>query len=75
MILPKEFLKSNNVPDIGSITLYSEDYINESKNLTQEQIHNIIFPEILSPLQQELKFCHDKLAHLHPNSIFRLEKL
>ena len=33
----KELLKSRNVPDIGSITIYSEDYINESKNLTQEE--------------------------------------
>ena len=41
MIVNKEFLKSNNVPDIGSITISSEDYINESNNLTQEKIENI----------------------------------
>ena len=34
MIVTKEFLKSNNVPDIGSIPISSEDYINESKNIT-----------------------------------------
>ena len=28
MILTKEFLKSINVPDIGSIPILSEDYIN-----------------------------------------------
>ena len=37
MILTKELLKSRNVPDIGSIEIYSEDYINESKNLTKEK--------------------------------------
>ena len=52
MLVTKEFLKSRNVPDIGSITLSSEDYINESNNLTQEQIGNIIFPKFLSHLQQ-----------------------
>ena len=34
MIVTKEFLKSRNVPDIGSIPISSEDYINESNNLT-----------------------------------------
>ena len=34
-IVTKELLKSINVPDIGSIAIYSEDYINESNNLTQ----------------------------------------
>ena len=33
-IVTKEFLKSRNVPGIGSITISSEDYINESKNIT-----------------------------------------
>ena len=35
-VVTKEFLKSRNVPDIGSIPIYSGDYVNESKNLTQE---------------------------------------
>ena len=35
MIVTKYFLKSRNVPYIGSIPISSEDYINESKNLTQ----------------------------------------
>ena len=37
MIVTKESLKSRNVPDIGSIPISSEDYINESKDLTEEQ--------------------------------------
>ena len=55
MIVTKEFLKSRNVPDVGSITISSEDYINKSKNLTQEKNENIMFPEVLSTLKQELK--------------------
>ena len=35
IILTEDFLKSSNVPDIGSIPISSEDYINESKNLKQ----------------------------------------
>ena len=35
MIVTKELLKSRNVPDIGSITISSEDYIEESNNITQ----------------------------------------
>ena len=50
MIVTNEFFRSRNVPYIGSITVYSVDYINESKNLTQEQIDNIMFTEVLSPL-------------------------
>ena len=38
MILTKEFLKSSNVRDIVSIPISSGDYINESKNIKQEQI-------------------------------------
>ena len=37
-MLVTEILKSMNVPDIGSIPISSDDYINESKNITQEQI-------------------------------------
>ena len=75
MILTKEFLKSWNVPDIGSIPNSSEDCINLPNNLTQEQIETIMFPEVLSPLQQELKSWHDKLYHLHPKSMFILENM
>ena len=38
MLVTKDFLKSSNVPDIGSIPISSEDYINESNNLTQEKL-------------------------------------
>ena len=52
MVVTKEFLESMNVPYIGSIPISLEDYINESKNLTQKQIENIMFQEVLSQLQQ-----------------------
>ena len=34
-----------------------------------------MFPDVLPPLQQELTSWNDKLSHLHPKSMFRLEKL
>ena len=34
MIVTKELPKSRNMPDILSIPIYAEDYINESNNLT-----------------------------------------
>ena len=34
-----------------------------------------MFPEVISPLNKELKPWHDKLSHLHPKSMFRLAKL
>ena len=34
----KESLKSSNVLDISSIPIFSENYINESNNLTQEKL-------------------------------------
>ena len=46
LIVTKEWLRSGNVPDIGYIIIYSEDYINESKNLTQFFFENIMFPEV-----------------------------
>ena len=36
MLFTKE--KSHNVPDIGSIPISSEDYKNESNNITQEKL-------------------------------------
>ena len=33
-----------------------------------------MFPEVLSPLQQESKLWHDKLSCIHPKSMFRLAK-
>ena len=74
-IVTKDFLKSMYILDIGSITIYSSYYINESKNITQEQIDDIMFPEVQSPLQQEFKSWNDKLSHLHPKSMFRLVKI
>ena len=74
-IVTKYLIKSSNFLDILSIPISSEDYINELKNITQEQIYNIMFPEFLSPLQQEFKSWHDKLSHIHPKSMFILEKL
>ena len=47
---------------IGSITIYAEAYINESKNITQEQTENIMFPEGLS---QE-----DNILQLHRRSLY-----
>ena len=44
MVVTKQLLKSGNVPEIVSIKISSEYYIKESKNLTQEQIDNIMFP-------------------------------
>ena len=55
IIVTKEFLKSGNVPDIGSNKISSENYIHESRNITQEQTDNIMFPELSSPLQQVFK--------------------
>ena len=75
MIVTKEFLKSRNVPDIESIPFYPEDYINESTDVKQEQIENIMFTEVLSSLHQVLKSWNNKLYHLHPKSMFVLSKL
>ena len=52
MVVTKELLNSSNVPYIVSIRISSDDYIIEANNLTQEQIDNIMFPEVLSPIQQ-----------------------
>ena len=38
MVFNKEFLKSRNVTYTGSIKIYSEDYIKQSKNPTQEKL-------------------------------------
>ena len=43
--------------------------------ISHKKNENIIFPEVLSPLQQEFKSCHDKLSHLHTKLMFRLAKL
>ena len=43
MLVTKQFLKSRNVPYIGSIRIYLEEYINESKNTTQEKFRTSCF--------------------------------
>ena len=75
MVVTKDFLESRNLPCTASIPIYPAKYINESKNTTQEKIENIMFTEVLSLLQHELKSWHDKLFHLHLVSMFRLENL
>ena len=44
VVVTKQFLKSRNVTDIVSIPISLEEYTNESNNLTQEQIKNVMFP-------------------------------
>ena len=56
MVVTKEFFNSRNVPYIGSIPISSEDYIKKSNNITQDQIKDTIFPDVLSPLQQKFKY-------------------
>ena len=51
MIVTKDLLKSRNITYIGYITIYSEDYINQSENKIKEQMDNIMFTEVLSNLQ------------------------
>ena len=75
MLVTNDLLISKNVPDIGSIEISFNEYINESKNLKKEQIKNIMFTEVLSPLHQEFKSWYCNLSHLHPKSTFILEKL
>ena len=52
MMATNELLKPVNITDIGSITIYLENYIKESENPTQEQIENIMFTEVLSTLKR-----------------------
>ena len=46
MVTTKEFLNSRNVPDIGSIPVFSEDYINESKNITLDKLRTSCFQKL-----------------------------
>ena len=45
------------------------------KILHKKKLENIMFPELISPLQHEFKYWNDKLSNLLPKSMFRLEKL
>ena len=49
--IKKEYLKSMNVTDIGSIPIYSENYIKKSENFTKVKIEYIMFSEVLSSLK------------------------
>ena len=41
----------------------------------KKKLENIMFPEVISPLQHEFKSWNEKLSNLLPKSMFRLEKL
>ena len=45
-----------------------------NSRISRKKNDNIMFPEVLPPLQQEFKSWHDKLSHIHPKSTFRLAK-
>ena len=68
MIVTTDLLKSRSVPYLASIAIYLEDYINKSKNLTQEENDGIIFLDVLSLLQQEFKSWYYKLFTSTPNT-------
>ena len=58
-----------------NIKLFIKNFLkNESKNLTQETIEDILFPEVLSLLHQGSNFLYEKLSRLHPKSMVRLAK-
>ena len=75
MVVTTQFLNSRNVQDIRSIQDSSDEYISESKNLTQEQIENIMFFRSYITFTTGIKYFNDKFYHLHPKSMFRIEKL
>ena len=75
MLVNNDLPISKNVPYIGSIEISLYEYINESNNLKQEQIENVVFTKMLSPLHQEFKPWYYNLSHLYPKYMFRLEKL
>ena len=53
MKVTREFLTSSNVPDIGLITI-SQRIISTNKIISHKnKFENIMFSEVLSPLQQE----------------------
>ena len=60
------------MPDITSIPISSNDYINESQNLAPKKIVTIFFPKLLSLIQQKFKFCHDRLFQLYSKLMFHL---
>ena len=45
------------------------------KEFHTRKFDNIMFTEVLSPLQQELKFWHENLSHLHPKLMFILAEV
>ena len=49
MVVTKEFLKSENVTDIGSIPISSKDYINESNNLKNNRLRTSYLQELYHP--------------------------
>ena len=57
------------------VLISSKYYVNGSNNLTLEKNENIQFSEVLPFLQQDLKFRHGRILHIHPTQMLCLEWL
>ena len=69
------FLHRRGYPDTTVTPIYSKDYMDESKYLMEEQVTNILLPEVLSTFQWELKLCQNVILHIYPRSMCHLSKL
>ena len=70
-----EQLRSPTQPDIAHVPVTEDDFEQESKNLTKEQLEELAKPTSLSPEQQELMSYHLRFHHLPFFILHRLAQL
>ena len=70
-----EQLRSPDQPDIAHVPVTQEDFEQESKNLTKDQLEELTKPTSLSPEQQELMSYHLRFHHLPFFILHRMAQL
>ncbi|KAL7496856.1 hypothetical protein ACHAWT_005049 [Skeletonema menzelii] len=75
IVTPAPHLKALNQPDLTNVPRTPLDYCKEIKDVTQEELKELVYPRQLSPVQQEFLSWHNRLFHMPFSQMYKLAKL
>ena len=75
VVTPESHIQDMNQADLTNVPTTPLEYCQEiGKGLTKEEVQSLVYPRVLSPLQQEFMSWHHRLYHLPFNRMLLLAK-
>ena len=75
IVTPAPHLKAFEQPDLTNVPRTPLDYCQEIKDISPEELKELVYPRQLSPVQQEFLSWHNRLFHMPFGQMYKLAKL